>query len=169
MQIFFGIIEETTSLRREVEEKFLAINYRYIQGRFFSGDQAVKDALHLGGREGELKVEVKYEMGIKIPEYEISFPEGPPVYKLSDSSPSLDAAIEDLYDAFPLLLKLTSKESALMRMSEELEKTRRRVNALEYVLIPDLESSITMIERKLAETERSTQTRLMKIKDMLEA
>lgn len=169
MQNFFGIIEETARLRREVEEKLLSINLRYIRGRFFTGGQALSDALDLSGRKGALKVEDRYEMGIRIPEYGIAFHEDPPVYRLSDSSPSLDAAFEDLYEVFPTLLKLTSRESALFRMSEELEKTRRRVNALEYVLIPDLESSITMIERKLAENERSTQTRLMKIKDMLEA
>ncbi len=66
-------------------------------------------------------------------------------------------------------MDLAGKENALFRMSEELEKTRRRVNALEYVLIPDLRDTIRNIESKLSEAERSTQTRLMKIKDMVQA
>jgi V/A-type H+-transporting ATPase subunit D len=63
---------------------------------------------------------------------------------------------------------LAGKENALFHLSEELEKTRRRVNALEYVLIPDLETTIRSIESKLGENERGNQTRLMKIKDMVQ-
>lgn len=168
MQNFFAVIDRTTRLRREVERKFLDINLRYVRGRYFTDGQALSDALNLSGREGALEVDERYEMGIRIPSYKISFPDRPPIYKLSSSSPSLDSAFNQLYESFQSLLDLAASETALMRMSEELEKTRRRVNALEYVLIPDLESSITKIERKLTEYERSNQTRLMKIKDMLE-
>jgi V/A-type H+-transporting ATPase subunit D len=66
-----------------------------------------------------------------------------------------------------MLLDLVGKENTLFRMAEELEKTRRRVNALEYVLIPDLEAVIRDIDDKLGEQERSNQIRLMKIKDMV--
>jgi V/A-type H+-transporting ATPase subunit D len=168
MQNFFGVIEETTRLRREVGKRFLDISLKYLKGRYFTDAQALSDALNLSGREASLEITERNEMGIRIPEYKVSFPEAAPVYKLSSSSASLDAAFSDLYESFQTLLDLAARETALFRMSQELEKTRRRVNALEYVLIPDLESSITRIERKLTEYERANQTRLMKIKDMLE-
>ncbi|MBD3178121.1 MAG: V-type ATP synthase subunit D [Candidatus Latescibacteria bacterium] len=168
MQNFFSLIREANELRSEVEGKLLSINNSYIRGRIFSDEQAIYDALELSDAEGELIVDSRYEMGIRIPVYQVEFPDVPPSYRLSSSSPALDGAFEELYRVFPSLLELASSENALLRMAEELEKTRRRVNALEYVLIPDLEETIKNIERKLSENERSTQTRLMKIKDMVQ-
>ena len=78
-------------------------------------------------------------------------------------------AFEKLRDNFQDLLDLAASEDGLFKLADELEKTRRRVNALEYILIPDLDVQIRSIESKLSEAERSTQTRLMKIKDMVEA
>jgi V/A-type H+-transporting ATPase subunit D len=168
MQNFFALIDESTRLRRRVEKEFLKIGLDYTRGRSFSDPQALSDVLELSDCKGELDIHIHYEMGIRIPEYEINFTREAPVYKYALSSPMLDSAFERLYNSFPVLLRLVSRENALFKMSEELEKTRRRVNALEYVLIPDLESTIKGIERKLSENERATQTRLMKIKDMVQ-
>ncbi|HMA76530.1 MAG TPA: V-type ATP synthase subunit D [Candidatus Krumholzibacteriaceae bacterium] len=168
MQNFFSLIDETTKLRRRAEEEFLKISLDYTMARSFTGPQALGDALELSDCKGQLDIKTRYEMGIRIPEYEMSFNREAPVYKHALSSPMLDSVFERFYDSFPSLLKLASRENALFKMSEELEKTRRRVNALEYVLIPDLETTIKGIERKLSEDERSTQTRLMKIKDMVQ-
>jgi V/A-type H+-transporting ATPase subunit D len=106
-------------------------------------------------------------MNVTSPEFTFSMPEEELVYRLSDTSPEIDAAFEELFASFPKLLDLVGKENTLFLMAEELEKTRRRVNALEYVLIPDLESVIRDIDDKLGEQERSNQIRLMKIKDMV--
>ena len=168
MQNFFALIDKTTRLRRKVEKEFLEISLDYAHGRSFSAPQALSDALELSDCRGELDIHTRYEMGIRIPEYEINFPRKGPVYEFALSSPMLDSVFERLYHSFPSLLKLASRENALFKMSEELEKTRRRVNALEYVLIPDLQSTIKGIERKLSENERATQTRLMKIKEMVQ-
>ena len=122
----------------------------------------------LSTRRGTLDVDIRYEMNVKIPTFTFTVPENELSYGLATTSPELDAAFQRLFDSFEDLLRLTERENALFHMSEELEKTRRRVNALEYVLIPDLEMTIRGIESKLSENERSTQTRLMKIKDMVE-
>ena len=106
-------------------------------------------------------------MNITSPEFAFEIPDRDLSYRLSDTSPEIDAAFEGLFAAFPRLLDLAGKENTLFRMAEELEKTRRRVNALEYVLIPDLEATIRDIDDKLGEQERSNQIRLMKIKDMV--
>jgi V/A-type H+-transporting ATPase subunit D len=119
-------------------------------------------------KAGELSIDMRYEMNIQIPEFTYTIPDTDPSYKLSSTSPDLDYAFEKLFAHFPDLLTLAEKENALYLMSDELEKTRRRVNALEYVLIPDLEETIRSIESKLSEDERSTQTRLMKVKEIVQ-
>ncbi|RKY23004.1 MAG: V-type ATP synthase subunit D, partial [Planctomycetota bacterium] len=99
--------------------------------------------------------------------FSFEIPEGDLSYSLPSSPVQIDSTLAKLYEAFPDLVRLAEKENLLFHLSEELEKTRRRVNALEYVLIPDLGEVIRSIENKLSENERSNQTRLMKIKDMV--
>ena len=89
-------------------------------------------------------------------------------YSLVDTPVELDQAITGLQEVFPELMELAELEETLRQLAKEIEKTRRRVNALEYVLIPQLEEAIGQIRNKLEEMERGTRTQLMKIKDMLE-
>jgi len=169
MQNFFALVRETTRLRTSVEKRLVEAGMHYITGRSTTDRQSLEDALELSTKRGELHIETRYEMSIPIPEFSFTVPETGTSYKLSATSAALDQAFELLLACFPDLMNLAGRENALFRMSEELEKTRRRVNALEYVLIPDLEDTIRNIESKLSEAERSTQTRLMKIKDMVQA
>jgi V/A-type H+-transporting ATPase subunit D len=168
MQNFFALVKETTELRRRVEETFLDIGLHFLEGRALTGRQQLEDALALSSKRGELRVETRNEMNVKIPVFEYTIPEADPAYSLVSVSPELDVAFERLFRSIGDLMRLAELENALFLMSEELEKTRRRVNALEYVLIPDLEGAIRSIEDKLSENERSNQTRLMKIKDMVQ-
>ncbi len=168
MQNFFALVKETTELRHAVEDVFLDIGLHYLEARSATGRQQLEDTLGLSTKRGELSIETRMEMNVKIPVFEFTLPERDPAYSLISVSPEIDTAFEKLFGSIGDLLRLAELENALFLMSEELEKTRRRVNALEYVLIPDLESAIRSIEDKLSENERSNQTRLMKIKDMLE-
>ena len=168
MQNFFALVKETTELRNGVEEVFLDIGLHYLEGRAATGAQQLEDALGLSTKRGELSIEIRNEMNVKIPTFELTIPEADPAYSVVSVSPELDTAFERLFGSIGDLLRLAELENALFLMSEELEKTRRRVNALEYVLIPDLEGAIRSIEDKLSENERSNQTRLMKIKDMVQ-
>ena len=167
MQNFFALVNETTDLRSRVETVFLEISMHYLEGRSSTGHQALEDALELSTKAGTLDVVLHQEMNVTSPEFTFAIPERDVSYPLSATSPELDAAFEKLLASFPQLLVLVGRENTLFRMAEELEKTRRRVNALEYVLIPDLEEIIRSIEDKLGEQERSSQVRLMKIKDMV--
>ena len=88
-------------------------------------------------------------------------------YGFAFTSGDLDDAIESLADVFPAMLRLAESEKACQLMASEIEKTRRRVNALEHVMIPQLQETIRYITMKLDENERSTQVRLMKVKDMM--
>lgn len=167
MQNFFALVRETTELRSSVEAQFMEISVHYLEGRASTDRQTLEDALELSTKTGELASAVRHEMNILSPEFTFRLPEADLSYRFATSSGELDIAFEKLLGAFPGLLTLVGKENALFRMAEELEKTRRRVNALEYVLIPDLETVIRSIDDKLSEQERANQIRLMKIKDMV--
>ena len=88
-------------------------------------------------------------------------------YGFAYTSSDLDGAVKSLADVLPDMLKLAEMEKACQLMAAEIEKTRRRVNALEHVIIPETQESIKYITMKLDENERSTQIRLMKVKDMM--
>jgi V/A-type H+-transporting ATPase subunit D len=167
MQSFFALVKETRDLRSRAEAVFLEISMHYLEGRASTDRQALEDALELSTKKGSLKVVLHYEMNVASPEFTFPIPEADVSYPLPATSIELDAAFTKLFASFPDLLSLVGKENTLFRMADELEKTRRRVNALEYVLIPDLEEIIQSIEDKLGEQERSNQVRLMKIKDMV--
>ncbi len=167
MQNFFALVRETTGARARVEAHFLETSVHYLDGRAATSAQALEDALELTTAAGELSVEIRNEMSVSSPVFAFSVPETDPSYRLADVSPEIDTAFRMLREGFPDLLDLVGKEAALFRMAEELEKTRRRVNALEYVLIPGLEAAIRNIDDKLGEQERSNQIRLMKIKDIV--
>ncbi len=168
MQSFFALVKETIGIRHKLEPVFIRIGMHYLRGRAATDRQSLEDALRLSTRQGRLEVSTRHEMNIRIPEFKYDIPDDDLSYKLTSTSCDLDEAFGILFESFPELLKLAEQENALFKMSEELEKTRRRVNALEYVLIPDLETTIRGIERKLSEDERGSQTRLMKIKDMVQ-
>ena len=88
-------------------------------------------------------------------------------YGFAFTSGDLDGAVKSLADVLPDMIRLAECEKACQLMAAEIEKTRRRVNALEHVIIPETEQSIKYITMKLDENERSTQIRLMKVKDMM--
>ena len=87
--------------------------------------------------------------------------------ELAGTSGELDSAIRSMAEVFPIMLELAAKEKEAAMLAAELERTRRRVNALEYVKIPQLQMTIRYIVMKLDENERGNQTRLMKVKDMI--
>ncbi len=106
-------------------------------------------------------------LSLRAPEYKIDV-EGDPVSWSAASAPAeLDEALLGFKDFIPRLARLASDEKTLMLLAEEVERTRRRVNALEYVLMPNLSETIRYISMRLSENERSDQVRLMKVKDIV--
>ena len=86
---------------------------------------------------------------------------------MANTSAELDGAVKQFSELLPLLIELAEVEKICNRLADEIEKTRRRVNALEYVMIPDLQKNIKYISMKLEENENSTKVRLMKVKEMV--
>jgi len=169
MQNFIALARETSAMRRRLEETFMEISMHYLKGRAVTGRQRLEDTLALTTMAGTLESEMQSEMNVIYPTFTFTIPAADPAYGLAGTSPELDVAFDKLRGNFQKLLDLAAYEDGLFKLADELEKTRRRVNALEYILIPDLEVQIRSIESKLSEAERSTQVRLMKIKDMVEA
>jgi V/A-type H+-transporting ATPase subunit D len=106
-------------------------------------------------------------MGIPVPRMEFTLSGEVPSYSLNDTSPYLDAALKRLRELFPRIVALAQAEETIRRLADELERTRRRTNALEYSVIPDLRSTRRLIEARLEEYTRSDISRLMKVKEML--
>ena len=134
-------------------------------------DEAVNVAFMTPKQEVSLEAGTKNIMSVDIPvfEYKTRTSDANDIYSygLAFTSSDLDDAVKSLADLLPDMLKLAEVEKACQLMAAEIEKTRRRVNALEHVLIPETEANIKYISSKLDENERSTQIRLMKVKDML--
>jgi len=119
--------------------------------------------------EADLRTGTRTLMGISAPTFALADFRLEPAYSLIITPPELDAAIDSLRLLLPRILELAALEALLRRLAREIEKTRRRVNALEYVMIPEIVRTRKFISGKIEEMERGSRVRLMKVKEMLEA
>lgn len=166
---FMARIAAGRKLRREVEAELAGAYALFAVARSEAGTAAITQAL-LGGEPGELvETSERSVMSVRVPEFGVPQLATPGGYSLATTPALLDQALERLAAAAPRLVELAAREKAIELLAAEIERTRRRVNALEYVLIPQLETTVRAIRMKLDEAERSDLTRLMKVKDMLEA
>lgn len=169
---FVLLARENKALRERVEQQLSAALHDFMLARAVMSDDAMAQALMAPAREVELELGKKNIMSVDVPAISvrsIRTAEGGTPYGFAFTSAELDGAIATLSEVLPDLLKLAEAEKACNMLADEIEKTRRRVNALEYVLIPQMEENIRMITMKLEENERGNLTRLMKTKDMIAA
>ena len=155
---------------REAVEKELAECYgTFVLSRAQTTPEILEQALIFPGAESKLSVDWHNVMSVLIPEYDVKQEGNPVNYGFVGVPLLLDAALEQFSKLILRLLKLAAEEKAIRLMAGEIERTRRRVNALEYVMIPNLTETIRYISMKLDEQERSTLSRLMKIKEIVSA
>lgn len=171
MKEFLRIARESGRLRRETESALGVIYGAFADAGAAMGAAAVGSALMIPGKETAVDVRSRNIMGVTVPVFSFETVvrgkgEGFP-YGFAETSGELDDAVRGVSAIMPMLLELAAKEKAAWLIADELEKTRRRVNALEHVMIPRLESTLRYIWMRLGENERSSQTRLMKVKDMV--
>ncbi len=171
MRQFMNLIKETKQLRGEVEAGISEANrYMAVAGSVMQRE-ALETALMLPKQEVELEVSEKNVMSVYIPVFIPKYRTGDTddiySYGTAFTSVDLDGAILALSEIFPKMIRLAEIEKACQLMADEIEKTRRRVNALEHIMIPDYQDTIKYITMKLSENERSTTTSLMKVKDMV--
>jgi V/A-type H+-transporting ATPase subunit D len=171
MRQFLDLVRENKALREKVEANIAAANKNFCLARAGMDDEVVNVALMAPKQEVYLEASTKNVMSVDIPvfDYKTKTPDANDIYSygFAFTSSDLDDAVKSLQDILPDMLRLAECEKACQLMAAEIEKTRRRVNALEHVMIPEMRENIKYIKMKLDENERSTQVRLMKVKDMM--
>jgi len=171
MRQFLELVQENRRLREQVEEGIASANKNFVLARAVMQDETLKTAFLAPKQEVYLDVSEKNIMSVEIPQFtyktRTSDPNDIYSYGYAFTSGDLDRAVKSLADILPDMLRLAEVEKACQMMAAEIEKTRRRVNALEHVMIPEMKENIKYITMKLDENERSTQVRLMKVKDMM--
>lgn len=169
MRRFLSLLDECRRLRDEVEANLHRVFSHFLTARGRMGEAEWKLATDFPRRRAKLVSSVKRIMNLKVPSFLIEGEFDPFNYGMVESSGELDAGLKILTGTMPAMVKLAEVEKSVEALAEEIEKTRRRVNALEYVLIPDLKETIKYITMKLSEMERSNLSRLMRVKEMVEA
>jgi V/A-type H+-transporting ATPase subunit D len=171
MRQFLDLVRQDMDLRKKVEEGIASANRNFVLAKAGMSEETLRAALMAPKQEVFLKQDKKNVMSVDIPvfEYDTRTPDENDIYSygFAFTSSDLDGAVRSLADVFPDMLKLAEIEKSCQLMAAEIEKTRRRVNALEHVIIPETQEGIRYITMKLDENERSTQVRLMKVKDMM--
>jgi V/A-type H+-transporting ATPase subunit D len=171
MKQFLDTVREVRSLRAEVEADLMKVHGSFTVASALMSAQALEQALMYPKQSVELTMTFQNVMSVNVPVYDFQtktksdadiYP-----YGFAATSGELDAAVDALGKVFRKMLKLAQIEKSAQLMAEEIEKTRRRVNALEYVKIPEMQESIKYITMKLDENERANTIRLMKVKDMV--
>lgn len=167
---FILIIRENYALRKEVESELSGALKDFAMARAVMDPQALEEAVLYPARQAELTLGRKNILSVHVPTIavdEASLRETVQAYGFADTSSQLDGAIATLAELLPKMVRLAEIEKTCDMLADEIEKTRRRVNALEYVMIPQFEATIREISMKLEENERGATTRLMKVKDMM--
>ncbi|MGE5496342.1 MAG: V-type ATP synthase subunit D [Burkholderiales bacterium] len=169
---FMLLIKRNRELRQEVEAALSVALGGFVLARVAMTKESFDEALLFPVREVELTLSKQNIMSVYVPKIAYTekkreqsfFP-----YGLLTTSAELDSATDKLASVLPQMVELAELEKTCNMLADEIEKTRRRVNALEYVMIPQLEETIKYIKMKLDENERGNLTRLMKTKDMIAA
>ena len=171
MKQFMDVIRENRSLRRRVEEGLMRAHGSFTVAAALMSPEILEQSLLYPKQSVELDMTFQNIMSVDVPKYEFRTSSQDPgeiyPYGFAQTSGELDDAVDAMSQVFQDMLKLAEIEKTSQLLAEEIEKTRRRVNALEYVKIPEMQENIKYITMKLDENERANTIRLMKVKDML--
>ena len=171
MRQFMDVVRLNKQLRTRVEEGLTEAFASLQVASSIMSPEMLEQALLYPRQSVELEMKFKNIMSVNVPLYSFTTKSSDPAeiypYGFAQTSGELDAALENMAKVFQDMLELAQVEKSMQLMAQEIEKTRRRVNALEYVMIPDLQADIKYITMKLEENENSTKVRLMKVKEMV--
>ena len=171
MKQFLEIVRRNRELRQKVEAGLERANAAFTVAAALMSPEMLEQALLYPKQSVELDMTSKNIMSVNVPVYSFHTRNEDPTeiypYGFAQTSGELDAALEALSQVFQDMLELAQVEKTMQLLAADIEKTRRRVNALEHVVIPETRQNIRYITMKLDENERSSQTRLMKVKDMM--
>jgi V/A-type H+-transporting ATPase subunit D len=167
MKRFLETSREAKRLRAESETALARAYSGYAFARAVMGAEATSVALMIPARFVSVSVGSKNVMGVVVPDFGFHEDNGEATYGYSSTAVGLDGAVSVFSVAAPLLLALARAEKTAQLMALEIERTRRRVNALENIMIPDYSETIRYIVMKLEENDSGSKTRLMKVKEMI--
>ena len=171
MKQFLEIVRKNRELRAKVEKGLERANAAFTVASALMSPEMLEQSLMYPKQSVELDMKFKNIMSVNVPVYEFHTRNEDPTeiypYGFAQTSGELDTALEALSQVFQDMLELAEVEKSMQLLAEDIEKTRRRVNALEYVMIPEMQEKIRYITMKLDENERGNITRLMKVKEMV--
>ena len=167
---FMVYVRENKRLREEIEAELSSALKGFTLARAVSSNAVIEEAVMMPATKAEIALSSDNVMSVEVPSISVVEHEGQDKYPYSfDTVTSeLDASIGTLSTLLVKLVKLAEVEKTCNMLADEIEKNRRRVNALEYVMIPQIEETIKYINMKLDENERASTIRLMKVKSMIE-
>jgi len=173
MRQFISLVKYNNKLRKEVEAQLESSLKDFVMARAVMSSEFLEEAIIYPKEHISVEVTEKNIMSVSVPvmnfKRQLEGDEGSIYpYGFANTSSELDDTLSKLYGILPQLLELAEVEKACQLMADEIEKTRRRVNALEYRTIPDYVETIKYIRMRLDENERAATTRLMKVKSMIE-
>ena len=171
MKQFMQEVRRTRQLRKRVEEGLAQANAAFTVASAVMSPEMLEQSLLYPKQSVELDMTFQNVMSVDVPRYHFKTKSQDPgevyPYGFAQTSGELDAALEKMQAVFADMLELAQVEKTMQLLAQDIEKTRRRVNALEYVMIPETEQNIRYITMKLDENERGNTTRLMKVKEMV--
>lgn len=164
MKQFLSLIHKNKELREEIEKEIAVVYQNFMAARALMSPEMLEEALMLPKIRLNIDISTALIMSVQVPKVTVEQKgEGVLSYGLYEVPSVLDQSLEALAQVMLRLIQLAEMEKSLELLALDIEKTRRRVNALEYVLIPELETTARFIEMKLDEMERSALTTLMSI------
>ncbi|MDD3626598.1 MAG: V-type ATP synthase subunit D [bacterium] len=168
MRQFILNVNKFKGIRGNIQELLKIGHYNFVKARGNVPKEYTESALSVTGAKTELSLESAYVLNIQIPKLTIKVTGDIHSYGFNDTTVSLDKSLSSYREVFEDMIKLAELEKTIFLIAMEIDRTRRRVNALEYILIPNIEEAIKSISMKLDERERANLTRLMKIKDIIQ-
>ena len=169
IQVFVRLAKESNMVREELEENLLKCYAIFSNTSSLMSKLALEETLMLSKAKGGTEVSFKNIMSVNVPQYKLKCEGRYYSYGLIDTTAELDSALKKYHEILPLMLRVAELDKSITLLANEIEKTRRRVNALEYVIIPDLEETIKFITMKLDEMARSNTSAIMRIKEIIRA
>jgi len=167
MRRFLELVAENKDLRDDVEKRLRKGYQNLLLARAMMSLDSIESLLFFTTRKADVSISLMPLMNLRLPQLHLSQEGEIDCYGFAETSGELDTAISVFSETLPLMVKLSQIERWIELMAQEIETTRRRVNALEYILIPSLEETIRYITMKLSERERGNITRLMKVKEIV--
>lgn len=169
MREFLRLVEKNRLLRRNVEDKLSQAFSSFLMAKAVMSQEILESSIVFHQTQLQLECQEENLMGVSVARFNWQQGKNGQIYPygFADTSGDLDSFMRIIKETLPQLIELAEVEKSVFMLAEEIEKTRRRVNALEHILIPRLKETIRYISMKLEERERSNLTRLMKIKDII--